>query len=252
MTQQPNDELTIVIPTKNEAGYVGTLLASIRNQDYPLVRTTKIYVADAGSTDGTQDVVRSFAGNLMVEIIPGGPTPKARNNGARMAATTYVLFVDADMEMRDTALLRKAVSLIKRRRFHLVTVFIKCNERGGFLDRLLYFLNNVAEVVSKFFSPMATGMFMLFDKQWFDKLGGFNERVTYAEDYFLSKQVEPLRFGVLWRFILATNRRFAAMGHRKIFGLFIDTMLHSRRPEWFFEDKHYWDEKFPTKKSPSA
>jgi len=250
MERQPNEELTIVIPAKNEAGYIGTLLGSIRNQDYPLVKTTKIYLADGDSTDGTEEIARSFTSDLMIEIIPGGPTPKARNNGARLAKSTYVLFVDADMEMRDTTLLRKAVALAKRKRFHLVTVLIRCNEQGSFLDQLLYFLNNVAEIGSKFFSPMATGMFMLFEKQWFDKLGGFNEKVTYAEDYFLSKQTEPRRFGVLWKYIIATNRRFKAMGHKKIFRLFMDTMLHSRRPEWFFEDKHYWDEKLPAKKHP--
>lgn len=246
-----NEELTIVIPAKNESGYIGTLLDSIRKQDYPLIRTTMIFVADAGSTDGTRDIVQGFQKDLMIEIIPGGPTPRARNNGARKAKSRYVLFVDADMEMRDPTLLRSAVLLAKRKRYHLVTVLIKCNEEGKFLDRLLYFLNNVAEIGSKFFSPMATGMFMLFERRWFERLGGFNERVTYAEDYFLSKQIEPRRFGVLWKYIRATNRRFKAMGHKKIFQLFVDTMLHSRRSEWFFEDKsYYWEKKFPTKKHP--
>lgn len=240
MQKKANDELTVVIPAKNEAGYIGTLLDSIAKQDYPLVRTTKIFVADAGSTDGTQDIVRGFQDKLMVEIIPGGFPSKARNNGARKAKSKYVLFVDADMEMRDPTFLRSAVSLIKRKHYHLVTALIKCNERGTFFDQLLYFLNNVAEVGSKFFSPMATGMIMLFDKHWFDKVGGFNERVNYAEDYYLSKQTEPRRFGVLWKYILATNRRFESTGRWKVLGLFMDTMLHSRRPEWFFTDKHYW------------
>lgn len=241
MEQRPNEELAIVIPAKNEAGYIGTLLASIKNQDYPLVRTTKIYVADGGSTDGTEDIVRAFANDLMVEIIPGGLPSKARNNGARLAKSTYVLFVDADMEMRDPELVRRAITLIKRKNYHLVTVLIKCNEKGGFADQFLYFLNNIAEVGSKFFSPMATGMFMLFDKRWFDALGGFNENIHYAEDYYLSKQTEWHKFGVLWRYILATNRRFKKSGHIKIFKLFMQTLLHSRQSTFFFEDKNYWD-----------
>ncbi|KKT90261.1 MAG: Glycosyl transferase, family 2 [Candidatus Jorgensenbacteria bacterium GW2011_GWA2_45_13] len=241
MAKNTNDELTIVIPAKNEAKYIGTLLESLKKQDYPLIGTTKIFIADAGSTDGTQDVIKSFAGDLMVEIISGGFPSKARNNGAKKAKSKYILFVDADMEMRNPTLLRNALSLIKRKHYHLVTTLIKCNETGGFADQFLYFLNNVAEVGSKFFSPMATGMIMLFEKQWFDKLGGFNEKINYAEDYYLSKQTEPRRFGVLLKYILATNRRFQKTGHWRILQLFLDTMLHSRRPEWFFKDKHYWD-----------
>jgi len=33
---------------------------------------TKVYVADAGSTDGTPDLVMGFSGRLNVEVIPGG------------------------------------------------------------------------------------------------------------------------------------------------------------------------------------
>src|SRR5215472_14773097 len=65
-------QLTIVIPAKNESRLLPSLLESLCRQDYPLMRSTKVFVADAGSTDGTQELALSFADRLNIEVIPGG------------------------------------------------------------------------------------------------------------------------------------------------------------------------------------
>src|SRR5260370_4343987 len=64
--------LTIVIPAKNEAKLLPNLLESLSQQDYPLMRYTKVFVADAGSTDGTQALALCFRGRIDVEVIPRG------------------------------------------------------------------------------------------------------------------------------------------------------------------------------------
>jgi len=75
------------------------------------MKSTKVFLADAGSTDGTQELAMSFAGRLNIEVIPGGLPSVGRNAGARQARTPYVLFIDADMELKDTTLLRRAMEL---------------------------------------------------------------------------------------------------------------------------------------------
>src|SRR5690242_4693718 len=90
MNMQP--KLTIVIPAKNESRLLPTLLESLCRQDYPLMRSTKVFLADAGSTDGTQELALSFADRLDIEVIPGGLPSVGRNAGARRATTHYVLF----------------------------------------------------------------------------------------------------------------------------------------------------------------
>ena len=72
--------------------------------------------------------------------------------------------------------------------------------------------------------PFSTGMFMLFEKATFDRLGGFNESALYAEDYLLSKKVRNRKFGIVRGSIQTTNRRFRSMGHLKIVGMFLKTM----------------------------
>src|SRR5262245_34739738 len=87
------NQLTIVIPAKNEAKLIPRLLNSLARQDYPAISNTKVYVADANSTDGTADIVRSYSPWLNVEVIPGGMPSAGRNAGARRATTTFLLFI---------------------------------------------------------------------------------------------------------------------------------------------------------------
>src|SRR5215467_6843826 len=141
-------KLTIVIPAKNESRLLPTLLESLCRQDYPLMKSTKVFLADAGSTDGTQHLAMSFAGRLDVEVIPGGLPAVGRNAGARRASTPYVLFIDADMELKDPTLIRRALELIERRELHCVTTNIWCS-KGTMRDHLLYLGNNIAQYGSK-------------------------------------------------------------------------------------------------------
>ena len=206
------------------------------------MRSTRIFLADAGSTDGTPELALSFAGRLDVEVIPGGLPAVGRNAGARRAETPYVLFIDADMELKDPTLLRRAMELAVRRKLECVTTNIWCSN-GRLRDQALYVGNNVAQYGSLLVRPFSTGMFMLFEKAAFDRLGGFHEGALYAEDYLLSKKVPNRRFGIVSGCVHTTNRRFRNMGHARIVGLFLKTMLNTWNDNYFLHDRGYWRQK---------
>jgi glycosyltransferase involved in cell wall biosynthesis len=206
------------------------------------MRSTKVFVADAGSTDGTQDLAMSFAGRLNIAVIPGGLPSAGRNAGARRATTPYVLFIDADMELKDRTLLRRAMALAEGRKLHCVTTNIWCSN-GTLRDHLLYLGNNLAQYGSMLVRPFSTGMFMLFDRAIFEKLGGFHERALYAEDYLLSKKVANWRFGIVRGRIHTTNRRFRNMGHITIIRMFLKTMFNTWNEDYFLQDHGYWRQK---------
>ena len=241
MNTCPN-QLTIVIPAKNESRLLPNLLQSLCRQDYPRMRSTKVFLADAGSTDGTADLALSFSGRLNIEVIAGGLPSVGRNAGARRADTPYVLFLDADMELKDPTLLRHAMALAERRKLQCVTTNIWCSN-GTLRDHLLYIGNNVAQYGSVLVRPFSTGMFMLFEKATFDRLGGFHEGALYAEDYLLSKKVANRRFGIVRGRVHTTNRRFRNMGHFKIIGLFLKTMFNTWNDSYFLHDQGYWRQK---------
>ena len=61
------DRLTIIVPTLNEAGCVGTVLGGLLSQP----GVDAVLVVDGGSTDGTQEIVRELGVELLVQDRPG-------------------------------------------------------------------------------------------------------------------------------------------------------------------------------------
>jgi glycosyltransferase involved in cell wall biosynthesis len=235
-------DLTIVIPAKNEANMLPNLLQSLCEQDYEEMCAIRVIVADAGSTDDTVMTALSFRDRLLVEVISGGLPSVGRNAGAQLATTRFLLFLDADVELPDPTLLRRAMCRMRRKNLHLVTTNIACSE-GGFFDGLLYAGNNFMQRVGSFTKPFATGMFMLFERNAFWALGGFNERALFAEDYLLSKRVPRLRFRIVRGRVLTTNRRFQTLGHWTMVRMFVRTMMHSWDDGYFLRDHNYWTER---------
>ena len=233
------NELTIVIPAKNEAKLIPRLLTSLTKQDYSKMSTTRLLVADANSTDGTPEIVLSFRDRLNVSVIRGGMPSVGRNRGAAQAESEYVLFLDADIELADTTLLRRCMERAQGGQLQCVTTNILCND-GSWIDRLFYAGNDFFQYLSCLHRPFATGMFMLFETKKFRELGGFHEQVLFAEDYLLSQQVERKRFAIVRGGVYTTNRRFKRMGHLRVGWLFLKTALNFWNEDYFLRDHKYW------------
>lgn len=233
------NELTIVIPAKNEAKLIPQLLTSLTNQDYSKMSSTRVLVADANSTDGTPEIVMSFRDRLNVGVIRGGMPSVGRNHGAAQADTPYVLFLDADIELADRSLIRHCMERAQTKQLHCLTTNILC-KGGSWVDKLFYAGNDFFQYLSYLHRPFATGMFMLFDRTKFCELGGFNEQILFAEDYRLSQQVERKRFAIVRGGVYTTNRRFKRMGHLKVGWLFLKTAMNYWNEKYFLRDHKYW------------
>ena len=233
------NHLTIVIPAKNEAKLIPRLLTSLMNQDYQKMSSTRVLVADANSTDGTPEIVMSFGERLNVAVIDGGMPAYGRNQGAAQADTPYVLFLDADIELAEPWLIRKCVERAKKEQLQCVTTNILCKD-GTWVDKLFYAGNDFFQYLSYLHRPFATGMFMLFDRKNFWELGGFNEKILFAEDYRLSQKVSRRRFAILRGGVYTTNRRFQRMGHLRAGWLFLWTAMNFWNERHFLRDHKYW------------
>src|SRR5579871_5150359 len=241
-TNSPSaSELTIVIPAKNEAKLIPRLLTSLTNQDYSKMPSTRVLVADANSTDGTPEIVMSFRDRLNVSVIRGGMPSVGRNQGAALADSKYVLFLDADIELADQSLVRRCVEKANAKQLHCVTTNIVCKD-GTWVDKLFYGVNDCFQYMSYLHRPFATGMFMFFERKKFWELGGFHEQILFAEDYKLSQQVERSRFAVVRGGVFTTNRRFKRMGHLRVGWLFLKTAMNYWNEKYFLRDHKYWAE----------
>jgi succinoglycan biosynthesis protein ExoA len=98
----PLPRVSIVLPIRNEAAFIGRALASVLAQDYPLDRL-EILVADGRSTDATREVVRFFearsSGRLHLLDNPGGIVPTGLNVAIAAATGDVIVRVDGHCEV---------------------------------------------------------------------------------------------------------------------------------------------------------
>jgi glycosyltransferase involved in cell wall biosynthesis len=85
--------VSVVIPVRNGAGYLGEAIESVLAQACPGI---DVIVVDNGSTDGSRAVAESFGAPVRVIDEPRRGAAHARNSGAMLARGEYVAFLDAD------------------------------------------------------------------------------------------------------------------------------------------------------------
>jgi succinoglycan biosynthesis protein ExoA len=92
---ESSELVTVVIPARNEEGFLGACLDSVRGQDY---RNLQIVVVDGASTDKTADVVRArMADDDRIELLtnPHQTIPRSLNQAVAAARGRWLVRVDA-------------------------------------------------------------------------------------------------------------------------------------------------------------
>jgi glycosyltransferase involved in cell wall biosynthesis len=90
---------SVVIPSYNHAHFLGDAILSVRRQTYTPI---ELIVIDDGSTDDTSDRARILGCDRIVRQ-PNAGLSAARNVGLAVARGEFVVFLDADDELLDTA-----------------------------------------------------------------------------------------------------------------------------------------------------
>ena len=229
MQKTISDKITIVVPCKNEENYIHHLLDSLRGQN---IGDTRIIIADC-STDNTRQVIKDNSTSLNVEIIEGGPVSIAKNNGAQLVITPYILFIDADVRFFKDNVIQDAVNEIESNDLDLVGLNIKSYD-NDIRASIGFTIFNVINHILKYFSPFAIGAFMLTRRDKFEELGGFPEKTVTSEDYFLSRMYSPKKFKIVNHHFGQDSRRFKKMGYFGMATYLIKNFINRN-------NKQYWD-----------
>jgi chlorobactene glucosyltransferase len=181
-------KVSVLVAARNEQAKLGKFLTSVLSLDYP---DYEVILVDDASTDGTGTLADTWAtkpaaaGRLRVihsEGPPAGWTGKmhALHLAEHEARGEWLLSCDADIELQPSAL-RDAFALAIRERSQLVSL-APTVELPSFWARVigpafalfmvtLYPLRRVNDPESKL--AVATGAFMLMQREAFQALGGF-------------------------------------------------------------------------------
>lgn len=230
-----NQQLTIIIPCKNESSMILSTLKLLTKQKIDC----QIIVADS-STDDTLTILMNYKNRSpqLIKVINGGLPAIARNKGAKLAKTPYILFLDADIYLRDHDTINKCLKVIIDDDLDLVTCKFHTIEKK--YDKI-YRRFDLIQWFSSITRPFAIGGFMLFKTETFWKLGGFNEEDKIAEDYHLSSKIHPKKFKIVNTFIHTSARRFIKKGTWYMIKLAWNSWLNRNNDEWFKHDYNYWN-----------
>jgi len=224
-----SNKITIVIPSKNEENYIAHLLDNLITQE---VGFTKIIIADC-STDKTRSIIDLYRPRLNIEVIEGGPVSLAKNRGAKLVTTPYILFIDADVRFFSNTVIQDAVGVLEAKDLDLVGLNAKCYD-GDVRAQIGFTVFNIVNNILKYFSPFAVGAFMLTRRDRFEEYGGFPEQYATSEDYFLSRKYSTKKFRILNHYFGQDSRRFRKMGY---FGM----TKYLIKNFWNRNNKTHWD-----------
>lgn len=232
-----SDKITIVVPCKNEETYIHHLLDALREQD---IGDTRIIIADC-STDSTRQVIKDNSAGLNIEIIDGGPVSVAKNRGAKLVTTPYILFIDADVRFFKPTVIQDAVNTIQSKNLDLVGLNIKCYDRDMRATIGFAIFNSINHAL-KFFSPFAVGAFMLTRRDRFEEFGGFPEKFPTSEDYFLSRQYSPRKFKIVRHHFGQDSRRFKQMGYTGMAKYLVKNFVNRNNQAYWdrLDSSRYW------------
>lgn len=204
----PKLPISIVIPTLNEEKYLPRLLESLTSQEYG---PEEIIVADADSTDRTQEIAKSYG----ARVVKGGMISFGRNSGAKAAKCPIVYFLDSDVVLpKKTLLLEVYAQFVGKKLDGCSCRVVGDEESKTMLEKLSFSYINVMRSLSNI-SNMKFGEYgwnMMFRKEAFDAIGGFNENITHFEDtdiiMRLVKHKNKYKYKILPLKIQTSGRRY--------------------------------------------
>lgn len=225
-----SEKITIVVPCKNEEDYISHLLENLKAQRD--IGNTRIIIAD-DSTDNTRSVIKKSKGYLNVEIIDGGPVSIAKNNGAKLVTTPYILFIDSDVRFFSPTTILDSVHALETENLDLVGLYIKCYD-DDFRTKIGFSLFNLINHIMKHWVPFAVGAFFLTRRNRFEELGCFPAKYETSEDFFLSKKYDVKKFKLVDHYFGQDSRRFKKMGY---FGM----AWYLIKNFWNRNNEKYWN-----------
>jgi glycosyltransferase involved in cell wall biosynthesis len=229
-----NNQLTIVIPCKNEKDNIYECIAFIAKQVG--FAGTRIIIADTSDEKDSLDFLEytknDYRYSLNIELIKGGFPAKARLEGSKLVTTPYILFLDADIMLQNKFVLGECIAY----NTDLVTVPFQTETGFNWIFRLFDIQQKMSNLLG---TPFAVGGFQLWKTEAYWKTGGYDETHLFAEDYWVSQKAESMKIHKI-KGVWTSARRFKNKGFFYMFILSIKCYINRNNTEFFKKHHNYW------------
>jgi glycosyltransferase involved in cell wall biosynthesis len=173
-----------VLTTYNYGQYLGQAIDSLLAQSRPI---DQIIVVDDGSTDNSAAVAKSYGRRVQLLEQPNSGVVIARNNGAKMASSDYLFFLDADDRLRPTYVAKLLSAMASARQSEVAVAYCDFDYFGTDTGRVRACSWNAKKLLYRNYIIGAA----LMTKQAFDAVGGYslelNQKVSFEDwDLWLS------------------------------------------------------------------
>lgn len=190
--------ISIIIPALNEEKYIEKTLKSIKESDF---KDYEIIVVANGCTDKTVDKARKLADRIIVTKEKG--VSRARNKGAEKAKGDMLIFLDAD-----TCLSKDTLQEIAQLEKNTVGTCKIKPDINKFKAKTFMWAKN------KLWWTVWTNGIIFCNKEIFNKVKGFNERLTKGETGdFVRKAREHGKYRLADSYVINSMRRFEKWGY---------------------------------------
>jgi len=199
-------KLSICIPTYNRKAYLKETLESVFSQTY---KDYEVVVVDDGSSDGTEEMIKTSGYNIRYHWQENGGDAAARNRLIELADGEYITFLDSDDLLMPDAVDRMiAVMESANGQAIVYGPYLRIDEQGkvfGRCKRRLYSGEVTRYLFQNIFVHSCGSM---FPKAAVEEAGGFDESLVVCADYDLW-----LRLSLQHRFIALKEPTFKRRRH---------------------------------------
>ena len=171
--------ISVIVPTLNEEKYIEKTLLSLKSQTLSR-KKFEIIVVDSSSNDNTVKIASKHADKVIVISKKG--ISLARNIGAKSARGKILAFIDADTHPSKN-LFKEVLRCFKNKNVVGCTCRI-IPQKEKLIYNLAFFVYSFILRVFMFIGlSLAPGIAIFCRKEVFDKLGGFNTKMKFSEDF---------------------------------------------------------------------
>lgn len=179
---------SIIITTLNEEKFLPRLLLDLKRQKN---KDFEVILVDGGSSDKTLAIAKQYQkkiSNFKIFTSKVKHFIHQRNYGAEKANGRYLLFIDADIQLK-VSYLEEINKEIEKSKSKFLTTYQRADVKNKLDSFLMELTNYTLELLSIMGKPMAPGYNFIVRKDVFAKAGKFNPKATLCEDHELSMKI---------------------------------------------------------------